>query len=59
MAIIGIVIGIILFILGLFFIFLGMFSWYTFDMYMLAPSCFRVGILILIIDILYVLIFLI
>lgn len=57
MAVIGIVIGIILFILGLFFIFFGMSIQNTID-YMLAPSCFRAGIIILIIDILYVLIFL-
>lgn len=59
MAIIGIVIGIILFILGLFFIFFDISSRYTLDMYMLTPYCFRIGIIILIIDILYVLIFLI
>lgn len=58
MAVIGIVIGIIILILGLFIISMGIHVQYTLDMYMLAPSCFRAGIIILIIDILYVLIFL-
>lgn len=57
MAVIGIVIGIILFILGLFIISMGISIRDTID-YMLAPYCIRAGIIILIIDILYVLIFL-
>lgn len=58
MAVIGIVIGIILFILGIFIISLGISSRYSIFNYMLAPYLFRAGIIILIIDILYVLIFL-
>lgn len=58
MAVTGIVIGIILFILGLFFIFMGVSFQNTIN-YIFAPYCFRIGIIILIIDILYVFIFLI
>lgn len=57
MAVIGIVIGVILFILGLFIISLGISGRDTIN-YMFAPYFFRAGIIILIIDILYVLIFL-
>lgn len=57
MAVIGIVIGIIILILGLFFISMGISIRDTID-YMFAPYYFTVGILFLIIDALYVFIFL-
>lgn len=59
MAVIGIVIGIIILILGLFFISMGISIRYSIFNYMLAPYLFRAGILFLIIDALYVFIFLI
>lgn len=58
MAVIGIVIGIILLILGLFFISMGISFQNPLD-YMFAPYCFTIGIFFLIIDALYVFIFLI
>lgn len=59
MAVIGIVIGIIILILGLFFISMSISIRYSIFNYMLAPYLFRAGILFLIIDALYVFIFLI
>ncbi len=56
MAIIGIVIGIILLILGLFFISMGISLRGTIN-YIFAPYGFMIGILFLIIDTLYVFIF--
>lgn len=58
MAVIGIVIGIIILILGLFFISMGISLQDTIN-YMLAPYGFTIGIVFLIIDALYVFIFLI
>lgn len=56
MAVIGIVIGIIILILGLFFISMGISLRGTIN-YMFAPYGFTIGIFFLIIDALYVLIF--
>lgn len=50
MTVIGIVIGIILLILGLFFISMGISIRDTLN-YMFAPYCFMIGIFFLIIDI--------
>ena len=57
MTVIGIVIGIIILILGLFFISMGISIRYSIFNYMLAPYLFKAGILFLIIDALYVLYF--
>lgn len=51
MTVIGIVIGIIILILGLFLISMGISIRYSIFNYMLAPYLFRAGILFLIIDI--------
>ena len=59
MTVIGIVIGIIILILGLFFISMGISIRYSIFNYMLDPYFYKAGILILIIDALYVFIFLI